>query len=145
MTAMKAATEAQVRVGVGVFVFNNEGSFLMGKRMGSHGAGNHPKRYASFLLSYKLLTCGPGTWALPGGHLEFGESFERCAAREVLEETDLQVKNDSVRFLTATNDIMTSEHKHYVTIFMGCRLESEGSEPQVQTESRAFADEDCHV
>jgi 8-oxo-dGTP diphosphatase len=44
MAAMKAAIEAQVRVGVGVFVFNHEGSFVMGKRMGSHGAGNHPKR-----------------------------------------------------------------------------------------------------
>jgi 8-oxo-dGTP diphosphatase len=51
--------------------------------------------------------------------------------REVLEETDLQVKEDSVRFLTATNDIMLSEQKHYVTIFMACRPESEDQEPKV--------------
>ena len=50
-----------------------------------------------------------GTWALPGGHLEFGESFESCAARKMLEETDLLVGN--VRFLTATNDIMDAEGK----------------------------------
>jgi hypothetical protein len=30
---------AQVRVGVGVFVFNAAGAFIMGKRKGSHGAG----------------------------------------------------------------------------------------------------------
>ena len=30
---------AQVRVGVGVFVFNTVGAFIMGKRKGSHGAG----------------------------------------------------------------------------------------------------------
>ncbi|RMJ28771.1 Nudix domain-containing protein [Aspergillus sp. HF37] len=57
-----------------------------------------------------------GTWALPGGHLEHGESFDSCARREVAEETGLDVAD--VRFLTATNSVM-SEGKHYVTIFMG--------------------------
>ena len=32
------------RVGVGVFVFNSQGQFIIGERKGSHGAGNfaHP-------------------------------------------------------------------------------------------------------
>lgn len=32
------------RVGVGVFVFNPQGQFIIGERKGSHGAGNfaHP-------------------------------------------------------------------------------------------------------
>jgi hypothetical protein len=34
---------AQVRVGVGVFVFNAVGAFIMGKRKGSHGAGTSSK------------------------------------------------------------------------------------------------------
>lgn len=59
----------------------------------------------------------PGTWALPGGHLEFGESFEICAEREVLEETGLKITD--VHFLTAVNSVMEDENKHYVTIFMG--------------------------
>lgn len=91
----------------------------------------HLKTYMSISTIIQLSYMQSGTWALPGGHLNFGESFETCAMREVLEETGLQVKDDSVRFLTATNDVMPSEHKHYVTIFMACRPESEDLEPKV--------------
>ncbi|KAJ5549827.1 hypothetical protein N7461_004525 [Penicillium sp. DV-2018c] len=83
-------------VGIGVFVFNTKGQFIIGKRKGSHGAG---------------------TWGLPGGHLELNESFETCAIRETLEETGLQISD--VRCLTVTNSIMKAEKKHYVTVFMG--------------------------
>jgi 8-oxo-dGTP diphosphatase len=83
-----------VRVGIGVFVFK-DGKFLIQKRQGSHGEG---------------------TWALPGGHLEFGESFEDTAKREVKEETDLNIKN--LRFGAVTNDHFVEENKHYVTIWM---------------------------
>lgn len=82
------------RVGVGIFIFRN-GKFLMGKRMGSHGEG---------------------TWSVPGGHLEWGESFADTAKREVLEETGLLIKN--IRFGAVTNDIFGAEAKHYVTIWM---------------------------
>jgi 8-oxo-dGTP diphosphatase len=84
----------QVRVGIAVFVIKN-GLFIMLQRKGSHGEG---------------------TWSLPGGHLEFGESFEDAARREVMEETNLEIKN--VRFGVVTNDIFTDENKHYVTIWM---------------------------
>lgn len=105
----------QVRVGVGAFILSSSSSqnpqnptFLIGKRLGSHGAG---------------------TYALPGGHLEFGESPEECAAREILEETGLQVKN--VRFLTATNDVLREDRKHYVTMFVVCERVSEEEEARV--------------
>ena len=70
---------------------------LLGRRRGSHGAG---------------------TWALPGGHLEFQEELEACVRREVREETGLAVTN--VRFGTLTNDIFEREARHYVTVFMVC-------------------------
>ncbi|MCG6892867.1 MAG: NUDIX hydrolase [Desulfobacteraceae bacterium] len=89
---MKGTNE--VKVGVGVFIVR-EGSVLLGKRHGSHGAH---------------------TWALPGGHLQFGESIQRCAQREVLEETGIVV--DSVRNVAFTNDVFTDEHLHYVTLFV---------------------------
>ncbi|WP_110113509.1 NUDIX hydrolase [Bacillus sp. CGMCC 1.16541] len=34
-----------------------------------------------------------GSWGLPGGLMELGESFEEVAKREVLEETGLTVEN----------------------------------------------------
>ncbi len=86
--------ERNVRVGIGVFIFR-DGKFLMGKRMGSHGEGS---------------------WSVPGGHLEFGESFMDTAEREVFEETGLKIKN--LRFGAVTNDYFKEENKHYVTIWM---------------------------
>jgi 8-oxo-dGTP diphosphatase len=83
-----------VRVGIGVFVFK-DGTFLVQKRKGSHGEGS---------------------WSLPGGHLEFGESFEDTAHREVLEEAGITIKN--VRFGAITNDLFIDDNKHYVTIWM---------------------------
>jgi 8-oxo-dGTP diphosphatase len=89
------------RVGVGVVVRHN-GKVLLGKRRGSHGEG---------------------TWALPGGHLEFKEEIEACVRREMQEETNLVVTD--IRFGTLTNDIFEQkdgehEDRHYVTIFMVC-------------------------
>ena len=86
----------QTRVGVGVFIWK-DGKFLMGKRKGSHGAD---------------------TWSIPGGHLEFGESWEDTAKREALEETGLTV--DNVRFVALTNDLFPSDDKHYITIWVEC-------------------------
>ncbi|OOG01017.1 hypothetical protein ASPCADRAFT_202873 [Aspergillus carbonarius ITEM 5010] len=105
---MTPTTEPLVRVGIAAFVFNPDGQILLGKRQGSHGAG---------------------TWALPGGHLEFNESFETCAAREIKEETDLDVKE--FRTLALTNDVMEHENKHYVTVFLGCVVCDEEAVPKI--------------
>lgn len=109
-----ASSSSRVRVGIGVFILKSsrESSenprFLIGKRLNAHGAG---------------------TYALPGGHLEFGETPEQCAARELMEETGLKVSN--VQFLTATNDYMPAEGKHYITLFMVCSRDNNDDEPQV--------------
>lgn len=66
---------------------------------------------------------GTGTLALPGGHLEWGETFETCAAREVQEETGLIMRG--VRFLTAIDDIDVKEGKHFVVIVMGGLVDQE--------------------
>jgi len=58
-------------IGIGVIIIR-AGKILLGKRRNTHGAGS---------------------WCCPGGHLEYGESFESCARLEVKEETGLEIEN----------------------------------------------------
>lgn len=67
------------------------------------------------LLMRRSTSHGFGKWAAPGGFLEFGETPEDCAIRELEEETRLVV--DSVRFLTFTNDRFEDSGKHDVTLW----------------------------
>ena len=95
-------TQERPKVGIGSLVVK-EGKVLLGKRLSSHGAG---------------------LWMIPGGHLENGESFEECAARELEEETGLS----DVEFkgiVSLSNDI--AYEKHYVTI--GVLFEWKSGEP----------------
>ena len=88
------------RVGVGVII-EHDGQVLLLKRRQVHGAG---------------------TWSTPGGHLEFGESPEACAIREVQEETGVTIED--AQFIAITNDCFEENGKHYVTIWMQGRYVS---------------------
>lgn len=70
---------------------------------------------------------GDGTWSTPGGHLEFGETPEECAARETLEETGVIVAG--AQLMTITNDVMHEDGRHYVTVWIDCRHVSGEGEP----------------
>lgn len=48
--------------------------------------------------------------------MEFGESLEDCAAREVKEETGVVVGN--IRFHAVTNDVFPEDGIHSVTVWM---------------------------
>ena len=85
--------ESIVRVGIGCWIFNPTGMVLLGKRISKHGYG---------------------TWAAPGGHLEFKETPVECASRELLEETGIFVPVDKFKYVGITNDIFPD--KHYITI-----------------------------
>lgn len=102
------------KVGLGVIIFR-DGKVLMGKRKGPHGKD---------------------TWCFPGGHLEYGESFEECAIRETMEEAGIRIKN--IRFVTATNDIHKDEGKHYITIFMRADRDSGEAETMEPDKCRGW-------
>ena len=105
-TAKIALALRRPRVGVGCVVVSNEhaGCVLVGERRGSHGAGS---------------------WALPGGHMEAGQSWNETAAMELDEETGLKVPKESWRFITVTNDVMAADALHYITIFVAAILPAE--------------------
>lgn len=96
----------QPMVGIGVLILR-DGRVLLGRRRGSHG---------------------DGTWAPPGGHLEFGETVDACARREALEETGLRLT--AIREGPWTNDVFEKEAKHYLTAFV--IAESAGGEPEIR-------------
>ena len=86
---------------------------------------------SSVLLGKRRGSAGAGTWATPGGHLEFGESWAQCARREVLEETGLTLTD--VRLGTVLNVVDEPTGYHYVTIFMVATTDPADAEP-VNTE-----------
>jgi 8-oxo-dGTP diphosphatase len=79
------------------------------------------------LLVKRQNVHGAGTWAPPGGHLEFGESPEERAVREVKEETDVEIADPKFRVIT--NDVFEADRKHYITIWMEAKYVS--GEPKV--------------
>ena len=77
--------------GAAVVIFDEEGRVLI-------------------LLRPKDMSWAPGKWALPGGHIEEGEKPIDAAAREVREETTLEI-SDPIEFHTSDN----GEVKYFTT------------------------------
>ena len=94
--------EKKMGIGVGVILLR-EGKILLGKR------SIDPEKASSFAHA-------EGTWTLPGGKMNFGETFEDAARREVGEETAIQAKN--LKLVSVTNDMADSAH--FVTIGFLC-------------------------
>ena len=83
----------------------------------------------TMLLAERLKGKCRGFMNCPGGHLEWGESFEQCAIRESKEEADITLKR--VEFLTAANGLKLDENHHYVMIYMLAK-EWEGEARQME-------------
>ena len=80
------------------------------------GVGVIIVKQGHLLLLERKSVHGAGTWSTPGGHLEFGESPEACAVREVREETGVEIGN--ARFMAITNDVFAEAARHYITLWM---------------------------
>lgn len=98
-----------IRVGVGLLIIKN-GSILLGKRKGKHGAGEYGG---------------------PGGHAEYGETLEETALRELSEECGIEVVN--LRLLCVT-DLLHYMPRHYMDI--GFTAEWKSGEPKTLEPSK---------
>jgi 8-oxo-dGTP diphosphatase len=65
---------------------------------------------------------GHGTWSVPGGNLEHGESTVECAKREVMEEAGIKVKN--IRKAYFINDVDREGEDPYVILFVIAEYDS---------------------
>jgi 8-oxo-dGTP diphosphatase len=104
---MNQTTSAQDRPKVGVGVMLRRGPLvLLGKRLSGPGAGAYG-------------------WA--GGHLEFGETPEACAVREVAEETGLSITQEMLKPICVSNTMAYGAH--YIDIEFSCEITQD--EPRV--------------
>ena len=55
------------------------------------------------------------------GHLEFGETVEACARREVAEEAGITIHN--IVHAGYTNDVFIEADRHYVTLFVSAEYD----------------------
>ena len=94
--------DKKIGAGFGVLILKDN-KVLLGKRH------DDPEKADSLLN-------GAGHWTMPGGKIDFGESFEAGAARETLEETGIKINNPKV--ICVNNDIV--ETAHFVTIGLFC-------------------------
>lgn len=79
-----------IKIGCEIFIIKNN-TVLLGKRKNCYGEG---------------------TWGLPGGHLEYGESVMECAKRELKEE--LGITDLELRLISVVDNI--DERGHYLHV-----------------------------
>jgi 8-oxo-dGTP diphosphatase len=96
-----------IGVAVGIAVFNTEGKIFITKR--GQAASNDR-----------------GKWEIPGGGIEFGETLEIAAKREIKEENDIDI--EIVEPLHMSDHILPDEGQHWVTTTFMCRYV--GGEPK---------------
>jgi len=82
-----------IGVGCGAFITKNDGQ--------------------SLLLLRRTKDPESGFWSIPGGAVEFGETFEQATIREIREETGLDIEIKGL--LSLTDHIFPEDGVHWVT------------------------------
>ena len=90
------------------------------------GAGVMIFKSGKILLGHRKSKYGDGEYAFPGGRLEYAESFEECARREIAEESGIEIEN--IRFQFLANIKKYAPEHHY--IYVGLIADWKHGEPQ---------------
>lgn len=75
-------------------------------------------------------------WELPGGALEYGESFHQCGLRETKEETGLNVELIDKTPITYTVDIYKQKKAHEITFYF--RAQYTNGKPKIKGKEKKF-------
>lgn len=90
-----------IGVGVGAAIFNNEGKLFITQR------GKKAKNER-------------GKWEIPGGSVEFGETFGKALAREIKEEVGVEI--EILELLGICDHIIPEEKQHWVSPTYICKI-----------------------
>lgn len=90
-----------IGVGVGAAIFNDKGEVFITLR------GKEAKNEQ-------------GKWEIPGGSVEYGETFEEAVKREIKEEHGIEIK--IIELLGICDHIIPDEHQHWVSPTYICKI-----------------------
>ena len=90
-----------IGVGVGAAIINEEGKLFITQR------GKEAKNEK-------------WTWEIPGGGVEFGETFEEAVKREIYEEHGIEI--EILALLGICDHIIPAENQHWVSPTYICRI-----------------------
>lgn len=90
-----------IGIGVGAVILNKEGKFFLTKR------GKKARNEV-------------GKWEFPGGSMEYGETFEETAIREIYEEFGIKIK--PLKLISTVNEILINQNQHWVAVGFFCKL-----------------------
>ena len=110
---------APIEVGVEAYIVRS-GRLLLGKRKNVYGAG---------------------TWALPGGRVEFMERSADAVVREISEELGITISSGQVEMLAVTDDPQPEIHAHHLHLTFKVDIghhEPKLAEPEACEEWRWF-------
>lgn len=119
------ATEKKMGIGVGVMVLK-ERKVLLGQRHPD------PQKAGSDLK-------GEGSWTMPGGKVDFGETLIEAAIRETKEETGISLNKEDLKLISLTDDI--KDNVHFITagfLCANCNQEPKIMEPDEITKWQWF-------
>lgn len=100
-----------IGVGCGAFIINEKGEVLLQQR------NKEPEK---------------GFWSIPGGKVEWMETFEDAVKREVKEECDVEVTVE--KLLGICDHIVKQENQHWVSPSFLCKIKK--GEPKIMEPSK---------
>ena len=112
------------RAGIGIMILKDN-KVLLGKRH------DDPEKASSELN-------GEGTWTMPGGKIDFGETFLQAAVRELKEETDIDTTIEDFDVINIRDNMVPTAHFLTVGLLHKTDQEPKVMEPDEITEWKWF-------